>query len=93
MAAKLRLAALVDPAINVIAKLLKDVKKDPKTAGRTAFGVLAANGYGPTSKIIGGGVDGALDVNVNVSAKEDLESRINSLIAGTDAPAVLSEPN
>jgi hypothetical protein len=91
--ARLRLAALVDPSINVLDKLLKDRKKEPALAYRAAVAVLDRNGFGATTKLIGAGDDGAIAIKLDVSAKQDLESRINSLITGAGEVAVLPEPN
>jgi hypothetical protein len=92
-AARVRLAALVDPSINVLDKLLKRQKKEPAIAFRAAVAVLDRNGFGPTTKIIGAGEDGAITIQLDVSAKQDLESRINSLIAEAKEVTVLPEPN
>src|SRR5689334_730684 len=79
LAAERRLAALVDPAIGVADRAMRDYRKDPPTALRAAFGVLDRTGYGPTETRIhaGTGEDGA--ISVNVSAREMLARRIMGL--------------
>jgi len=77
-AAALRLAELVDPAIGVVAKAMKQTQKDMPTALRAAFGALDRNGYGPTENIRHTGADGG-PIDVNVSARELLTRRITSL--------------
>lgn len=49
-AAALRLAALVDPAIDVLDKCMKRVDARPEIAERAARAVLNRTGYGATSK-------------------------------------------
>lgn len=50
-AAKLRLAALVDPAIGVLAKAMKDQKKQPASALAAARDVLDRAGLKPADQI------------------------------------------
>jgi hypothetical protein len=74
--AALRLAALVDPAIGVIAKALKDGKIAPETRVRTAFGVLDRNGYKPTDVVR---LEGGENIGVN---SDTSKQRVLGRIAG-----------
>ncbi len=49
--AGLRLAELVDPAIAVLSKAMRDYCKEPNVAVRAALGSLDRNGFGPTTKL------------------------------------------
>jgi hypothetical protein len=71
LAAHLRLAALIDPAIGVLAANMRDRKKNPAVAQRAAEDVLdRAVGKTPeTIRLVGSGEGGAIQVE-DVSAAE-----------------------
>lgn len=76
--AALRLAALVDPAIGVLATVLKQ-RKDKRLAFSAAQDVLNRNGYKSADEIRlkGAGPEGVIEVNVDTAV-----GRLASRIAG-----------
>src|ERR1700683_3705973 len=85
-AAHLRLAALVDPAIGVLAANMKDRKKNPAVAPRAAEDVLdRAVGKTPeTIRLVGSGDGGAIQVE-DVTAAEFIRRELARVAARSDA--------
>lgn len=77
-AAKLRLAALVDPAIGVLAATMRERKKDTQAAVRAAIAVLDRTGHGPTLRTELTGADGG-PIETNVSPRELLTRKMAEL--------------
>jgi len=82
-AAALRLAELVDPAIGVVARSLRQ-RKDPRLALHAAKDVLDRNGYKSPDemKLTGSGLNGAIQLE-SVSNDEQLRLKLARILART----------
>lgn len=89
-AAALRLAELVDPAIGVVARSLRQ-RKDPRLALHAAKDVLDRNGYKSPDemKLTGSGLNGAIQLE-SVSNDEQLRLKLARILART-GPRGVSE--
>ncbi len=72
--ARLRLAALVDPAIAVLQKCLKGFEKNPEVAERAARAILDRTGFAATAKLEHTGVN-----RIDIDPRELLRRKIAEL--------------
>jgi hypothetical protein len=91
-AARRRLATMMFPALAVVEKSLKKHKSNPGVALRAAMDVLDRNGFkAPEKHEITG--EGGAAIDVNVSARDSLISRIAELVAVKRTGEVSREPD